>query len=336
MNVLITGGAGYIGSVLVEKLLGWQSLTSVSSETGYLMFQQFASRVNKLVVLDNLSRKQNTLGKFCSDDRFVFVNGTVTNIDLVSQILEEHDIDVIIPLAGIVGYPSCKKDPALAWSLNYGAVNAMIDELGPKHKLIIASTNSGYGSRPDGQPITEDDPLNPISVYGLSKIEAEKAVLEVGGVSLRLATVMGYSPCMRLDLMVNNFVWNASKNREITLFEKGFTRNYIHVEDVCQAVMLAIDKYEEMSGKAYNVGLSEANLTKEELANEIAKYTELHILEAPLMEDPDKRDYKISNERIESLGFKPEWNMERTIKQLLNFYRTISYDSANVYYDNWS
>jgi nucleoside-diphosphate-sugar epimerase len=329
MNIFLSGGAGYIGSVLVEKLLEWNYKTTGWIPEGGLQ------AVKKLVVLDNLSRKQNTLGKFCNDDRFVFVNGSVTNIDLVTHLLEEYEIDVVIPLAGIVGMPACKKDPALAWSLNYGAVNAMIDELGPKHKLIIASTNSGYGSRDDGTPVTEEDPLNPISVYGMSKVEAEKAVLEVGGVSLRLATVMGYSPCMRLDLLVNNFVWNAAKNREITLFEKGFRRNYIHVEDVCQAFILAIQKYDDMSGKPYNVGLSEANLTKAELADEIAKYTELHILEAPLMKDEDRRDYLVSNERIESIGFKPVWDMARTIKQLLKFYETITYDSSNVFYDNW-
>lgn len=329
MNILVTGGAGYIGSVLVEKLLDWTKFYGPN-------LTESDRKVKKLVVLDNLSRKQNTLGRFCNDERFTFINGTVTDIDLVTGILSDYDIEYIIPLAGIVGMPSCKKDPAVAWMLNYNAVNAMIDELGPKHKVVIASTNSGYGSRPDGAPVTEEDPLNPISVYGMSKVEAEKAILEIGGVSLRLATVMGYSPCMRLDLLVNNFVWNAAKNREITLFEKGFRRNYIHVEDVCQAFMLAIDKYEEMSGKSFNVGLSEANLTKEELAHEIAKYTELHILEAPLMKDPDKRDYLVSNERIESMGFSPKWNMEKTIKQLLSFYKTISYDSSNVYYDNWS
>jgi nucleoside-diphosphate-sugar epimerase len=342
MNILILGGAGYIGSILCDDLLNWidyglwSSIDQcVGDGTRKLIEIPDYTVVKKLIVYDNLSRKQNTLGAFCDDPRFEFVHGSVTDIDLVVKTLEEYDIDTVIYLAGLVGFPVCEKDKALAWTVNYQAFSAIISELGPKHKLLTASTNSGYGSRPDGKPVTEDDPLNPISTYGLSKVAAEQVVLEVGGVSLRLATCMGYSPCMRLDLLVNNFVWKAAKDREITLYEKGFRRNYIHVRDVSQAFILGIKKYDEMSGKAFNVGLSEANLTKEDLAKEIAKYTELHILEAPLMKDPDKRDCLVSNERIESMGFRPMWDMERTIKQLLKFYKTIKHDSGNVYYDNW-
>lgn len=335
MKVLVTGGGGYIGSVLVEKLLTWeQKLQHPLKPQGVIMSTNPA--VEQLTVVDNMSRKQNTLGRFCNDPRFKFFKADILS---APELMEElyMDADVIIPLAGIVGAPACRTQSYLAWGLNYAVVSDMMRDIsGTGKKVISPCTNSGYGSRPDGKPVTEMDPLTPISTYGQSKVKAEAEVLTFGGVSLRLATVMGYSPCMRLDLLVNDFTWKAAKERTIVLFEKNFKRNYIHVEDVCDAMIMSIEKYDQMSGQAFNVGLSDANLSKLELVNKITEHTELHIVEAPFMEDPDKRDYVVSNEKIESIGFRAKWSVDDTIKQLLKFYRTVSLDSSNIFYDNWA
>jgi len=351
MKILITGGAGYIGSVLVKKLLEWKPISLdalVNTGNGI----RWSSPIEKITVVDNLIRKQNVLGEFVTDSRFEFIK---TNIDSFFTYQgdmhpfhkgDEIDVtelacfyDVVIPLAGIVGAPRCQEEQELSWKYNRIWIFELIKEL-EEHapvppKVIFPCTNSGYGSRPDGAMITEEDPLRPVSAYGRSKVAAEKDILSYGGISLRLATVMGWSPCMRLDLLVNDFVWQAVKRRNIVLFEKHFKRNYIHVEDVAQAFILAIEKYYQMGGQSFNVGLSSANLSKEELSKKIAEHIELHIIDAPLMEDPDKRDYIVSNEKIEALGFKPRWDIDSTIEQLIKFYQTVGLDSANIFYENW-
>jgi nucleoside-diphosphate-sugar epimerase len=275
------------------------------------------------------------LGRFCSDSRFKFYGADITNdVSLMEDLYREHD--VILPLVGLVGAPVCESNQHMAWLLNHASVVDMaFDMKGLGKKIVYPCTNSGYGSRPDGTPVTEEDPLNPISVYGKSKVAAESVILAQGGVSLRLATVMGWSPCMRMDLLVNTFVWKAVKERSITLFEKDMKRNYIHVEDVANAFIFAINNYDKMKGQAYNIGLSDANLSKYELAQQIAKHTECHIVEAEFMQDPDKRDYIVSNEKIEALGFKPKWSLDDTIRQLIEFYYTIDLSSSNVFFDNW-
>jgi nucleoside-diphosphate-sugar epimerase len=322
MKVLVTGGAGYIGSVLVERLM---------KITGTIH-----PAVSQLTVVDNMNRKQNTMGRFCNDPRFRFFKADILS---APQLMEElyMDHDVIIPLAGVVGAPQCAHKSYQAWGLNHAVVTDMMaDVSGRGVKVIYPCTNSGYGSRPDGTPVTEEDKLNPLSVYGQSKVRAEREVLKFGGVSLRLATVMGWSPCMRLDLLVNDFTWKAAKERTLVLFEKNFKRNYVHINDVVEAFLFAILNYDKMKGQAYNLGNPSSNMSKLELANTIAKYTELHIVEAPFMEDPDKRDYVVSNEKIESLGFRTNWTIDMTVHQLLKFYKTITLDSANVFYENWA
>jgi nucleoside-diphosphate-sugar epimerase len=326
MKILITGGAGYIGSVLVGKLLGWTELKGD-------LVQTYVPYVDKLTVIDSLRYNQNTMGTYMVDPRFNFVLGDVDNEALMLPLYEEHD--VIIPLAGLVGFPECAKYPQLAWDLNMSVIGRMLDHIngvGQEKKIVFPCTNSGYGNYPDGRFVTEEDPLNPISIYGKSKVRAEELIRSNGGVSLRLATVMGYSPFMRVGLLVNTFCWKAVKDRCIVLYEKKSRRNYIHVEDVCNAFILALEKYDTIQGKAYNVGLSTANLNKEDLAKKIAEYTEVHILEAPFMKDPDQRDYLVSNAKIEALGFKPQWTLDATIQHLLKFYTSVSENSGNIYF----
>jgi nucleoside-diphosphate-sugar epimerase len=338
MKVLVTGGAGYIGSILVDRLMSWCKPITLDTGDGRVSVHTDYGRprVEKLTVVDNMTRKQNTLGQFCTDPRFKFFKADILS---APQLMEElyADTDVIIPLAGIVGAPQCKYKSYQAWALNHAAVvDMMMDISGKGVKVVYPCTNSGYGSRPDGTPVTEADELNPLSTYGQSKVKAEAEVLRFGGVSLRLATVMGWSPCMRLDLLVNDFTWKAAKDRTIVLFEKNFKRNYVHVNDVVDAMLFTIQNYDKMKGQAFNLGNSEANMSKLELAETIAKHTELHIVEAPFMEDPDKRDYVVSNARIEGLGFKSRWSVDETVKQLLKFYQTVTLDSSNVFYENWN
>jgi len=324
MKILVTGGSGYIGSVLIKYLFNY------GKELGDL------KPIEKVTVVDSLLFNQNTLGQYADNPKFEFICGDVSDTSLMWPLYEEAD--VIIPLAGLVGFPICAKHPDLAWKLNCDVIADMVEFLFvhdwlKNKKIIYPCTNSGYGSYPDGRMVTEEDKLNPISVYGQSKVEAESILLAAGAVSLRLATVMGYSPFMRVGLLVNTFCWNASKQRNIVLYEKTARRNYIHVEDVCQAFILALHNYDWVKGEAFNVGLSTANLNKEELAKKIAEHTELHIVEAPFMTDPDQRDYLVSNEKIETrLGFKPKWDLDRTINQLLKFYKGVSEHSSNVYF----
>jgi nucleoside-diphosphate-sugar epimerase len=318
MKILITGGAGYIGSVLVGRLL------NLYKDLGDL------NPIEKLTVVDLLAFNQNTMGQYMDDPKFNFIYGDVCDYEIMDPLYEEHD--VILPLAGIVGFPACALQPELAWSLNTDVIIDMLQTRRSVKKIVYPCTNSGYGSYPDGRMVTEEDELNPISVYGKSKVATEAEVLRSGGVSLRLATVMGWSPFMRVGLLVNTFCWAASRQRNIVLYEKEARRNYIHVEDVCQAFILALHNYDDMSGQAYNVGLSTANLSKEELARKIAEHTELHIVEAPFMKDPDQRDYVVSNEKIEAMGFAPQWDLDRTIEQLLKFYKSVNEHSGNIYF----
>jgi nucleoside-diphosphate-sugar epimerase len=301
-SVLITGGAGYIGSIL----------------TPFLLSKGFA-----VTVIDNLMYKQVSLIDCFSHPHFTFIKGDVCDESVMRPLIEAHDI--IIPLAAIVGAPACKLSPSLTQAVNYDAVEFIIKSVKPHQKIIFPNTNSGYGIGTSGAYCTEDSPLNPISLYGKLKVEIEKKLLDSGqAVCFRLATVFGLSPRMRLDLLVNDFTYRACHDKFIVLFEEHFKRNYIHVQDVANAFYFAITHFDQMKGHAYNVGLSSANLSKRELCEKIKAYIpQLYIHSAPIGKDPDQRDYIVSNEKLEKLGWRPQKDLDKGIKELISAYSVI-------------
>ena len=295
-NILVTGGAGYLGSVLVPELL---------------------AAGHKVTVLDNFMYRPNSLSLVCAHPDFDVVNGDTRTAETLKPLLAKAD--VVIPLAAIVGAPLCKKDPIAATTTNRDAVATICDMLSPDQRVIIPITNSGYGVGEKDKFCTEDSPLRPVSLYGVNKVDAEKIVLaRENAVSLRLATVFGMAPRMRIDLLVNDFVYRAVNDRFVVLFEGHFKRNYIHIRDVARAFLHGIASFEKMKGKPYNVGLDDANLSKLELCAVIQKHLPKFVfVEAPIGEDPDKRDYIVSNARIAETGFKPEWSLDRGIMELI-------------------
>jgi nucleoside-diphosphate-sugar epimerase len=301
-HILVTGGAGYLGSVLVPHLL---------------------SLGNRVTVLDNFMYSQNSLAECCRDKNFDVVRGDVRDENKIKPLLKTAD--VIIPLAALVGAPLCDNDTMAAKTTNFGAVKWIVDHAGKGQRIIYPTTNSGYGIGAKDKFCTEETPLNPISLYGVVKSEAEKAVLEGGNsVTFRLATVFGMSSRMRIDLLVNDFVHRAVTDRFVILFEGHFKRNYIHILDVSRAFVHAIDNFEKMKGQAYNVGLSDANLSKIELCEKIKKrLPQFVFLESPIGEDVDKRDYIVSNAKIEKSGFKPTQSLDDGIQELIKGFRIL-------------
>lgn len=296
MRILITGGAGYIGSVLTPTLL---------------------AAGHHVTVVDNLLFGQTTLLDCCQYDTFDVVNGDARDERIMRSAAAKAD--VVIPLAALVGAPLCDVDPLGATTTNRDAVRLLCGLLSPNQQVILPTTNSGYGIGESGKHCTEDTPLRPVSHYGVTKVEAEQAVLErERSVSLRLATVFGLSPRLRLDLLVNDFVYRAVRDRFVVVFEGHFKRNYIHIRDVARAFLHVLDRFVEMKGRAYNVGLDEANLSKLELCAEIQKQVPGFVyLEAAIGKDPDKRDYIVSNARIKATGFAPEWTLAAGITELI-------------------
>ena len=295
-HILVTGGAGYIGSILVPELL----------EAGY-----------RVTVLDNFMYRQNSLASSCCQRDFQLVAGDVRSESVVKPLLKE--VDVVIPLAALVGAPLCDRDSVGAVTTNRDAIVAMIKNISKSQKILIPTTNSGYGIGKKGAACTEKSPMNPISLYGKTKVEAERAVLNRGNsVSFRLATVFGMSPRMRTDLLVNDFVFRALRDRFVVLFESHFKRNYIHVRDVARVFLFGLKHFSQIKNEAYNVGLTDANLSKFELCERIQKHIKNFMyLEAPVGEDPDKRDYIVSNEKIEKAGFKPAYSLDDGIVEMI-------------------
>jgi nucleoside-diphosphate-sugar epimerase len=300
-KVLITGGAGYLGSILTEVLLS----------KGYAVS-----------VLDNLTYKQLSLTSFCHNKNFKLVVGDVRDAKLLTSLVETHDI--IIPLAAIVGMPACKKDPGLTVAVNYQQIKDIVEIIQPSQKLLVPNTNSQYGS--SETIITEESPFNPLSLYAKTKCDAENRVLEWGnGISLRLATVFGVSYRQRMDLLVNDFVYRAFTDEFLVLFESHFLRNYVHVRDVAKAFVHLIENYETCNNNAFNVGLTSANMSKLQLAQKVKEYVpNLVIIEEQFKEDFDKRNYIVSNEKLEKTGWSCDFTLDAGIKELLSAYKMIS------------
>ena len=301
-HILVTGGAGYLGSIMVPVLL----------DAGY-----------RVTVLDNFMFKQNPLAHVCANPDFDVVRGDARDEALIKEILK--DVDVVIPLAALVGAPLCNMDPLGTETINRDAVVMLTKLMSKDQRILMPITNSGYGIGEKGKFCTEETPLRPISLYGTTKVEAEAAVLERGNaISFRLATVFGMAPRFRLDLLVNDFVYRAVHDRAVVLFEADFKRNYIHVRDVSNAFLHGLNNFDAMKDEPYNVGLSDANLSKRELCEKIHEHLPSFVfLEAPIGEDPDKRDYIVSNEKIEATGFKPAFSLDDGIRELIKGYRMI-------------
>lgn len=299
-KVLITGGAGYIGSILTELLLN----------KGYYV-----------TVIDNLIYKQTSLVTFCHNKNFNFILGDVRNENELKQLVISHDI--IIPLAAIVGMPACKENPDLTIQVNYEQVRNITKWTTNNQMILIPNTNSQYGS--STEIITEESPFNPLSLYAETKCNAEKSILDSGnGIALRLATVFGSSYRMRTDLLVNDFVYKAINDGYLVLFESHFIRNYIHIRDIANTFLFMIDNYEKCNNNAFNVGLSSANLTKLELSQKIKEYVpDLVIVQNEFKQDFDQRNYMVSNEKLESLGWKPQYTLEDGIEELIKSYKLI-------------
>jgi nucleoside-diphosphate-sugar epimerase len=308
-QILITGGAGYLGSVLVDRLLS----------SGY-----------EVTVLDNLMYNQTSLIHYSYNKNFHFIYGDVRDTNLLKKLVPLFNM--VIPLAAIVGFPACDRDRLLATAVNYQHVKEICDLVrGTNIKVVYPNTNSGYGIGENGE-CTEESPLNPISHYGVTKVLAEREVLAVGGISVRLATVFGSSPRMRMDLLVNEFVYKALTDKYITIFEKNFKRNYIHIRDVAKTFQYMLENYQKFSGEVFNVGLTSANLTKAELVEKIKEYVpNFAITYSDFYEDPDKRDYLVSNAKIESTGWSPDWSLDDGIEELIKTYTILIQDLSSKY-----
>jgi nucleoside-diphosphate-sugar epimerase len=295
-KILVTGGAGYLGSILVPALLA----------KGYAV-----------TVLDALIFQQAPLLDCCSNPGFRFIKGDICNEALVRQLLAEADI--VIPLAAIVGAPACKANPTITRLVNLEAQLGMVGMISQEQRVFFPTTNSGYGIGEQDGFCTEASPLRPLSDYGRMKVAVEKALLERGNaVTFRLATVFGMSSRMRMDLLVNDFTYRAYRDGAIVLFEEHFRRNFIHVRDVAQAFLFGIEHYDRMKGEPYNVGLSSANLSKRQLCEKIKEHIpNFYIHAAPIGEDPDKRDYLVSNDKIEALGWRPQHSLDDGIRELI-------------------
>ena len=295
-NILVTGGAGYIGSTLVPDLL---------------------SKKHKVTVVDNFMYDQTSLATSIRDKNFEIIFGDVRDESLMKKLVSKADI--IIPLAAIVGAPACDKDPVTAQSINKDSILWLLKQLSQSQQVIMPTTNSAYGSGDKDNFCDENSPLNPLSLYARDKVVVEKSLLEhENSTSFRLATVFGISPRMRLDLLVNNFTLRAITDGFVIVFEGHFKRNYIHILDVVQAFNLAIEKKDQFKGEIFNVGLSQANISKIELCQEIKKIVpDFLFLEAPLGKDPDQRNYIVSNKKIEALGFSPAVSLQEGLNELV-------------------
>ena len=312
MKILITGGAGYLGTILIEELL---------KRVGQL-------GIEKIVAYDNLLYKQEGLFPFLVNPKLEFIYGDVRNQAELGKLLEEADY--IFPLAGIVGFPACERDKKLAQDVNSNQIEFISSKSRKDARIIIPNTNSGYGIGKNDTFCTEQTPLNPISTYGITKCLGEKHALESGkAISLRLATVFGTSYRFRKDLLVNDFVLKALTDKYVVLFEPHFKRNYIHIRDVARAFIKMISEFEMHRNEVFNVGLSSANLSKLELCEKIKEHLPTFVIKTDdFSNDPDKRNYIVSNSKIESTGWKAEHSLDDGIKELIKAYEVLLHSNT--------
>ena len=301
-NILVTGGAGYLGSTMVPDLL---------------------NAGHKVSVLDNFMFKQASLNHVCHHPNFAVVKGDIRVESVMAPLMKTAD--VIIPLAALVGAPLCSLDPVGATTVNHDAITLMLKHLSRQQIVLMPTTNSAYGTGDENNFCTEESPLRPISQYAIEKVGIEKELMQhPNAISFRLATVFGMSPRMRTDLLVNDFAYRAVNDRFVVLFESHFKRNYVHVRDVSRVFQHALTNHERMKGQIYNVGLSDANVSKKELCEHIQKQLPNFIfVEAPVGKDPDQRNYVVSNAKIEATGFKTEFSLDRGIGELIKGYTMI-------------
>ena len=301
MKILITGGAGYLGSIITGRMLA----------SGH-----------HVTVLDKLIFNQISLLPYTSSSNFKFIHGDVRNTELLKKLCSEND--VVIPLAAIVGFPACAADPKLAHEINFEQISNIINFAKGK-KILYPNTNSGYGIGEGQTECTEESPLSPISIYGRTKCDAENLLKEnTDAVIFRLATVFGVSPRMRTDLLVNDFTYKAITDKYIVVFEKNFKRNFIHIQDVASVFLFMLENYDSYKGEIFNIGLSSANLSKQELLEKIQTHVpNFAVSYNDYYEDPDKRDYIVSNVKVESTGWRPTWTIDMGIKELIMAYQMI-------------
>ncbi|HEX9686770.1 MAG TPA: NAD(P)-dependent oxidoreductase [Burkholderiales bacterium] len=301
-RILVTGGAGYLGSTLVPELL---------------------AAGHQVTVLDNFMYHQNSLAHVCHDPGFEVVRGDARVEATVLPLLKRADI--VIPLAAYVGAPLCARDPVGATTTNHDAIVSMLKHASQHQRILMPTTNSAYGTGDANHFCTEDSPLRPISHYAIEKVKVEKALMQhPNAISFRLATVFGMSPRMRIDLLVNDFTYRAVHDRYVVLFEAGFKRNYIHVRDVARAFLHGIDHYEKLNGQIFNVGLSDANVSKQELCEVIRRQVpDFTFVEAPIGKDPDQRNYIVSNAKIEATGYRTRVSLEAGVRELIKGYTMI-------------
>jgi len=302
LKILVTGGAGYLGSTLVPELL----------DLGH-----------QVTVVDNFIYKQSSLNHVCHKSNFKVVKGDVRIESVMKPLMK--DADVIIPLAALVGAPICNQDPVGATTINHDSIIMLLKLISKNQLILMPTTNSAYGSGDKNNFCTEESPLNPISRYAIDKVEIEKSLMQhPNAISFRLATVFGMSPRMRIDLLVNDFTYRAVYDGFVVLFESHFKRNYVHVKDVSRVFQHAILNHEKMCGQIYNVGLSEANVSKWELCERIKKHLpSFTFLEAPLGKDPDQRNYIVSNEKLEKTGYKTAYSLDHGIEELIKGFKMI-------------
>ena len=299
LNILVTGGAGYLGSTMVPDLL---------------------SAGHKVTVLDSFLFKQASLNHVCHHPHFSVVKGDIRVESAIVPLMKKAD--VIIPLAALVGAPLCNLDPVGATTVNHDAIALMLRHLARSQIVLMPTTNSAYGTGDRNNFCTEESPLRPISQYAKEKVEIEKALMQhSNAISFRLATVFGMSPRMRIDLLVNDFTYRAVNDRFVVLFESSFKRNYVHVRDVSRVFQHALANFDRMKGQIFNVGLTEANVSKRELCEHIQKQVpDFVFLDAPVGKDPDQRNYVVSNAKIEATGFKPVHSLDAGIAELIKGY----------------